>query len=342
MEEWLRLVSRDAVVVIDAMALVIVVDRHRRGLFRRIVGSIFCASAHRRLREVLVRYGRWFVAGLTFQLAADIIGTSIAPSWQEVGQLGAIAVIRTFLNFFLERDLAELGNVTWPRRRSRDTQNIIGLGIGFFGLLVFALLAVAGGIGLRIGAARSRAAASPENESAGVSTVTAAMLGFVAFTLALTTGIAESRFEARRLATRDEANNIGNRVAAHGPRRRRRQADSSLDRGLRPQFASPMSQRRDREEAAAALARTDRCRTRSGSALCGCWQRCRRLWLPHSRPRSTICSAPALRSATRPRAGHQPRHCLGCFSARCWPAARLAIRWGSQDAATWYWVYCCS
>ena len=38
-----------------------------------------------------------------------IIATSIAPSWREVGQLGAIAVIRTFLNFFLERDLAELG-----------------------------------------------------------------------------------------------------------------------------------------------------------------------------------------------------------------------------------------
>jgi len=39
-----------------------------------------------------------------------IVETSIAPSWQEVGQLGAIAVIRTFLNFFLERDLAELSD----------------------------------------------------------------------------------------------------------------------------------------------------------------------------------------------------------------------------------------
>ena len=71
--------------------------------------AAFPAPAHRRFREILVRYGRWLVAGLTFQLAADIIGTSIAPSWQEVGQLGAIAVIRTFLNYFLERDLAELG-----------------------------------------------------------------------------------------------------------------------------------------------------------------------------------------------------------------------------------------
>ena len=67
-----------------------------------------------------MRYGHWLVAGLTFQLAADIIETSIAPTWQEVGQLGAIAVIRTFLNYFLERDLAELGEterIPSPRLR---------------------------------------------------------------------------------------------------------------------------------------------------------------------------------------------------------------------------------
>jgi uncharacterized membrane protein len=29
----------------------------------------------------------------------------ISPTWQDIGELGAIAVIRTFLNFFLERDL---------------------------------------------------------------------------------------------------------------------------------------------------------------------------------------------------------------------------------------------
>ena len=51
---------------------------------------------------------RWLIAGLTFQLAADIIETSIRTSWQAIGQLGAIAVIRTFLNYFLERDLADI------------------------------------------------------------------------------------------------------------------------------------------------------------------------------------------------------------------------------------------
>ena len=107
MEEWLHLVTKDIVVIIDAMALIIVATGTVEAFFTG-VRAAFPAPAHRRFREVLVRYGRWLVAGLTFQLAADIIETSIAPSWQEVGQLGAIAVIRTFLNFFLERDLAEL------------------------------------------------------------------------------------------------------------------------------------------------------------------------------------------------------------------------------------------
>ena len=108
MEEWLHLVTKDVVVIIDAMALIIVAIGTAEA-FLTGLWAAFPAPAHNRFREILVRYGRWLVAGLTFQLAADIIGTSIAPSWQEVGQLGAIAVIRTFLNFFLERDLAELG-----------------------------------------------------------------------------------------------------------------------------------------------------------------------------------------------------------------------------------------
>jgi len=106
-EEWLHLVTKDIVIVIDAMALITVAIGTVEAFFTGL-WVVFPAPAHRRFREILVRYGRWLVAGLTFQLAADIIGTSIAPSWQEVGQLGAIAVIRTFLNFFLERDLAEL------------------------------------------------------------------------------------------------------------------------------------------------------------------------------------------------------------------------------------------
>ena len=49
--------------------------------------------------------GRW---PPTFQLAADILATSIAPSWDELVRLATVAAIRTLLNFFLERDLSEV------------------------------------------------------------------------------------------------------------------------------------------------------------------------------------------------------------------------------------------
>ena len=110
MEEWLHLATRDVVVIIDAMALIVVAIGTAEAFFTGLWAAFPASASHRRFREILVRYGRWLVAGLTFQLAADIIATSVAPSWQEVGQLGAIAVIRTFLNFFPERDLAELAD----------------------------------------------------------------------------------------------------------------------------------------------------------------------------------------------------------------------------------------
>ena len=50
---------------------------------------------------------RFLAMALEFQLAADLLGTTVAPSWDQLGRLGAIAVIRTFLNYFLAREIAE-------------------------------------------------------------------------------------------------------------------------------------------------------------------------------------------------------------------------------------------
>src|SRR6266849_1445411 len=43
--------------------------------------------------------------GLEFALAADILRTAVAPTWRDIGQLAAIAVLRTALNFFLAREI---------------------------------------------------------------------------------------------------------------------------------------------------------------------------------------------------------------------------------------------
>jgi len=54
---------------------------------------------------VWVGLGVWLLLGLEFELGADIIRSAISPTWMQLGQLGAIAVIRTFLNYFLEKDI---------------------------------------------------------------------------------------------------------------------------------------------------------------------------------------------------------------------------------------------
>ena len=56
-------------------------------------------------RIVWVRFASWILLSLEFALAADIIHTAIAPTWDDIGQLAAIAAIRTLLNYFLEKDV---------------------------------------------------------------------------------------------------------------------------------------------------------------------------------------------------------------------------------------------
>ena len=108
MQAWLQVVTEHAVVLIDWMALVLIGIGTIEAFANGLRAMFTHPGASHETRAVWLRYARWLVAGLTFQLAADILETAIAPSWQDIGRLGAIAVIRTFLNFFLERDLAEL------------------------------------------------------------------------------------------------------------------------------------------------------------------------------------------------------------------------------------------
>jgi len=60
-------------------------------------------------RRIWVRFASWIVLALEFALAADIVDTAISPTWNDIGQLAAIATIRTGLNYFLARDVEAMG-----------------------------------------------------------------------------------------------------------------------------------------------------------------------------------------------------------------------------------------
>ena len=107
MEELLKQFSLYTARVVEVLAVVIIAFGALE-TFVRVVRHVAHLSPGTGWRKQLfVRFGIWLILGLQFALAADIVRSVIAPTWNDIGQLAAIALIRTFLNYFLERDLGE-------------------------------------------------------------------------------------------------------------------------------------------------------------------------------------------------------------------------------------------
>lgn len=105
MAESLRAVAEVVALVISGAA-VLVVAYGAAQAFARLAAAALTGRVGHGARKIIWRdLGMWLLLGLEFELAADIVESVVTPSWQELGKLGAIAAIRTFLNYFLEKDL---------------------------------------------------------------------------------------------------------------------------------------------------------------------------------------------------------------------------------------------
>jgi uncharacterized membrane protein len=66
----------------------------------------FYAGTKKGSKEFIrIKFGSSVAVALELLLGADVLATAVAPSWDDIGKLAAIATIRTVLNFFLEREL---------------------------------------------------------------------------------------------------------------------------------------------------------------------------------------------------------------------------------------------
>ena len=64
------------------------------------------SSSHTLTKEAIrIKFGSSVAVALELLLGADVLATAVAPSWDDIGKLAAIATIRTVLNYFLEREL---------------------------------------------------------------------------------------------------------------------------------------------------------------------------------------------------------------------------------------------
>ena len=105
MEEIFVHAARSAALFIEAAAVLVVTFGSAEALLKLVVVMTKPGASHGMRKAIWRRFGVWLLLGLEFALAADIITSVISPTWRDIGELGAIAVIRTFLNYFLERDL---------------------------------------------------------------------------------------------------------------------------------------------------------------------------------------------------------------------------------------------
>jgi len=100
LREWVDLLVR----LVEAVGAVVIFV----GAVVAAVAFVRAALVSRSTREfvrVRLRLGRYLALGLEFQLASDVLSTAVAPTFEEIGKLAAIAAIRTLLNYFLGKEI---------------------------------------------------------------------------------------------------------------------------------------------------------------------------------------------------------------------------------------------
>jgi uncharacterized membrane protein len=105
MEEFFKIFAESVALGLEATSILVVAVGGLEAAYLSLWPLLRGRITHVQRREAWLSMARWLLLGLEFMLAADIVRTVISPDWQDIGQLAAIAVIRTFLNYFLERDL---------------------------------------------------------------------------------------------------------------------------------------------------------------------------------------------------------------------------------------------
>ena len=102
---WLAAGTEAAAALIIGLA---VIDAAIRALWQSVPATLHGAEdtgSRDRKEGVRLHLGRWLAVALEFELAADILRTAVAPTWNEIGQLAAIVVLRTVLNYFLQQEI---------------------------------------------------------------------------------------------------------------------------------------------------------------------------------------------------------------------------------------------
>ncbi len=106
MEELIKTITCSIAGVVEGVAALLIAHAIVRAIWDY---SMVWVRSRNQLNPLSIRLelGKSLALSLEFLLAADILRTAVAPTWEEIGKLAAIAALRTLLNYFLERELKQ-------------------------------------------------------------------------------------------------------------------------------------------------------------------------------------------------------------------------------------------
>lgn len=108
MKEWAEIITKYLSSFVEILAAMVIGIALLQFLYSYI-RNIFKPNVETINQNIRIRFGSSLTVALELLLGADILATAIAPTWDDIGKLAAIAVLRTALNFFLERELKNSG-----------------------------------------------------------------------------------------------------------------------------------------------------------------------------------------------------------------------------------------
>ena len=105
MKEWVKETVEFAANGLEFLTAVVIVYAALVAIGQYFINAFSGSEEIKPKLEIRLALGRSLTVALELLLAADILKTAVAPSWNDIGQLAAIAAIRTLLNYFLEKEL---------------------------------------------------------------------------------------------------------------------------------------------------------------------------------------------------------------------------------------------
>lgn len=105
MDNFVHIMNNWIVNMCQVLAMFVIIIGVIKAMIIFMKDALFGLKASIAINESRLELGHTFSLGLGFLIGASILKTTLAPTWNEIGQLASIIAIRTTLNYFLLKEV---------------------------------------------------------------------------------------------------------------------------------------------------------------------------------------------------------------------------------------------